>query len=105
MNNSFGALYKANANHNIKDLHSPNLCQAIAFQINNEVFRERVSHLRCCWDVIYEMHSSSHPRLHSIMFTVDLEISTLKHIQDDEKVLQETMNGDNIYSEDWGICN
>ena len=67
-----------------------NRSQAIAFQINNkEAFRELVYDLRCCWDVIYEMHSTSHPRSHLVMFTIDLDMPTLKEIEDDEKFLQE----------------
>ena len=67
-----------------------NRSQAIAFQVNNkEVFRELVYDLRCCWDVIHEMHSASHPQSHLVMFTIDLDMPTLKEIEDDEKFLQE----------------
>jgi serine/threonine protein kinase len=81
----------------VSECGNQNRIQAIAFQINNkEVFRELVSDLRCCWDVIYEIHSTSHPGLHSIMFTVDLDMPTLKEIEDDERFLEERLkDGDN----------
>jgi serine/threonine protein kinase len=76
----------------VSDCANQNRFQAIAFQINNkEVFRELVSDLRCCWDVIYEIHSTSHPGWHSIMFTVDLDVPTLKEIEDDERFLEERL--------------
>ena len=75
-----------------------NRSQAITFQINNkEAFRELVFDLRCCWDVIYEMHSTSHLGSHPVMFTIDLDMPTLKEIEDDEKVLQESLNDGNNY--------
>ena len=76
----------------VSECGNPNWSQAIAFQINNkETFRELVSDLKCCWDVIYEMHSTSHPGLHSIMLTVDLDMPNLKDIEDDERVLEERL--------------
>ena len=79
----------------VSECGNQNRHQAIAFQINNrEAFRELVSDLRCCWDVIYEMHSNSHPRSHSVMFTVNLDMPTLKDIEDDEEVLQDYLKDD-----------
>ena len=75
-----------------------NRSQAIALQINNkEAFRELVYDLRCCWDVIYEMHSTSHLGSHPVIFTIDFDMPTLKEIEDDEKVLQESLNDGNNY--------
>jgi serine/threonine protein kinase len=75
-----------------------NRSQAIAFQINNkEAFRELVSDLRCCWDVICEMHSTSQSGSHSDMFTIDLDMPTLKEVEDDEKVLQESLKDGSNY--------
>ena len=82
----------------VSECGNQNRCQAIAFQINNkEAFRELVSDLRCCWDVIYEMHSTSHPGSQSVMFTIDLDMPTLKEIEDDEKVLQESLKDGSNY--------
>ena len=72
--------------------------QAIVFQINNkEFFRALVSDLRCCWDVIYNIHSTNHPRLHSVMLTFDLDMPSGKDIEDDEEVLQERLKDGNNY--------
>ena len=82
----------------VNECGNQNRFQAIAFQINNkEVFRELVSDLRCCWDVIYEIHSTSHPGWHSIMSTVDLDVPTLKEIEDDERFLEERLKDGGNY--------
>jgi serine/threonine protein kinase len=74
----------------VSECGNRNRSQAIAFQINNkEVFRELMFDLRCCWDVIYEMHSTNHARLHPSI--IDLDMPTLKDIEDDEEVLQESL--------------
>jgi hypothetical protein len=75
-----------------------NRSQAIALQINNkEAFRELVYDLRCCWDVIYKMHSTSHPGSQLVMFTIDIDMPTLKEIEEDEKILQESLHDGSDY--------
>ena len=75
-----------------------NRCQAITFQINNkEAFRELVSDLKCCWDVIHEMHSTHHRGSDHVMCTIDLDMPTLKDVEDDEKVLQDSLKDCNNY--------
>jgi serine/threonine protein kinase len=82
----------------LRECGNQNWGQAIVFQINNkEAFREFVSNLRCCWDVIYNIHSTSHPGLHSITLTFDLDMPSEKDIEDDEEVLQERLKGGNNY--------
>jgi serine/threonine protein kinase len=76
----------------VSECGNQNRSQAIAFQINNkEAFRKSVSDLRCCWDVIYEIHSTNHPRSQPVMFTIDVDMPTLKDIEGDEKTLQESL--------------
>jgi serine/threonine protein kinase len=53
--------------------------------------------LRCCWDVILEMHSTSHPGSQPIMFTIHLDMPTLKDIEDDEQILQDSLKDGNKY--------
>ena len=82
----------------VSECVNQNRCQAIAFQINNkEAFRELVSDLKCCWDVIHEMHSTNHRGSDHVMFTVDLDMPTLKEIEDDEKVLQDSLKDGSNY--------
>ena len=82
----------------VSECRNQNQCQAIAFQINNkEAFRELVYDLRCCWDVIHDIHSASHARLHSVMFTINLNVPTLQEIEDDEKVLEEILEDGRNY--------
>jgi serine/threonine protein kinase len=82
----------------INECGNQNWSEAIAFQINNkEAFRELVYDLRCCWDVICGMHSTSHSGSHSDMFTINLDMPTLEEIEDDEKVLQESLKDGSNY--------
>ena len=82
----------------VSECRNQNQCQAIAFQINNkEAFRELVYDLRYCWDVIHDIHLASHARLHSVMFTINLNVPTLQEIEDDKKVLEETLEDGGNY--------
>ena len=50
-----------------------------------------MSDLKGCRDVIHEMHSTNHRGSDHVMFTVDLDMPTLKEIEDGEKVLQDSL--------------
>ena len=76
----------------VNECGSGDWCRAAIFQLNNkEAFRELVFDLKCCWEAVHEIYSTNHPNPQIYTMCKDLNVATLKEVEDDEQDLQKKL--------------